>query len=52
MFLKTYQLYKDSYSNHPKEIWQLIVLTFINRVGTMVLPFLTVYLTTVLNFSL
>ena len=52
MFLKTYQLYKDSYSNHPKEIWQLVVLTFINRVGTMVLPFLTVYLTTVLKFSL
>ena len=52
MINKTYQLYKESYSNHPKEIWTLVVVTFINRVGTMVVPFLTVYLTTVLNFSL
>jgi len=52
MISKTVQLYKDSYSNHPKEIWSLVVLTFINRVGTMVIPFLTVYLTTVLNFNL
>ena len=49
---RTYQLYKDSYSGHPKEIWTLVSLTFINRAGTMVLPFLTLYLTTILNFSL
>jgi len=44
--------YKAAYSGHPKEIWTLAILTFINRSGTMVLPFLTVYLTTVLEFSL
>ena len=44
-------LYKEAYSGHPKEIWALSIITFINRMGTMVLPFLTVYLTTVLNFS-
>ncbi len=52
MISKTAQIYKDSYSDHPREIWVLVIVSFINRVGTMVLPFLTVYLTTVLNFSL
>ncbi len=49
---RTIDLYKESYSGHPKEIWILAILTFINRFGTMVFPFLTVYLTTVLGFSL
>ncbi len=47
----TIQLYKAAYSDHPKEVWALAILTLINRMGTMVLPFLSVYLTTVLNFS-
>lgn len=45
------QLYKDAYAGHPKEVWALAGLTFINRMGTMVLPFLTVYLTTILGFK-
>jgi MFS family permease len=49
---RTINLYRDSYSGHPKEIWVLAILTFINRFGTMVFPFITVYLTTVLGFSL
>ena len=49
---KTIQLYKEAYSNHPKELWVLVILTFINRMGTMVIPFLAVYLNTVLDFSL
>lgn len=49
---KTLQLYKDAYSGHPKEVWALSGITFINRMGTMVLPFLTIYLTTILGFSL
>ncbi len=46
------QTYKAAYSGHPKEVWTLTILTFLNRMGTMVLPFLTVYLTTVRGFSL
>ena len=46
------QRYKNAYSGHPKEIWAITVMTLINRMGTMVLLFLTVYLTTVLNFPL
>ncbi|SDM61371.1 Predicted arabinose efflux permease, MFS family [Catalinimonas alkaloidigena] len=49
---RSFRLYRDAYVGHPKEIWALAVLTFLNRVGTMVLPFLSVYLTTVLGFSL
>ena len=49
---KTLQLYKDAWSGHRPEIWTLGILTLINRMGTMVIPFLTVYLTTVLGFSL
>lgn len=35
----------------PKEIWILISATFVNRAGTMVLPFLVLYLTRTLNIS-
>ena len=49
---KTLQLYKDSYSGHPREIWNLVIVTLINRMGTMVLPFLSVYFTTELCFTM
>lgn len=49
---KALKIFRDAYSGHPPEIWTLAVLTLINRIGTMVIPFLTVYLTTVLGFSL
>jgi predicted MFS family arabinose efflux permease len=51
-FIKSIQLYKNAYSGHPKEIWAIAVMTLINRLGTMVLLFLTVYFTTVLHFPL
>jgi MFS family permease len=35
----------------PKPIWVLSFTTFINRAGTMVLPFLVIYLTKQLHFS-
>jgi MFS family permease len=46
------KLFKNAYSGHPKEIWTIVILTIINRMGTMVIPFLSVYLTTQLQFSL
>lgn len=49
---RTRRLYIDAFSNHPREIWVLAWLTLINRAGTMVLPFLSVYATTILGFSL
>jgi len=44
--------YQDSFRGLSKEVWWLAVITFINRAGTMVLPFLSLYLTEDLNLSL
>lgn len=35
----------------PREIWILFVATLVNRAGTMVLPFLVLYMTSSLGFS-
>ena len=52
MVLKIIKSYKDSFSGLSKEIWWLALITFINRAGTMVLPFLSLYLTEGLKLSL
>lgn len=52
MLNKTYRIYKDSFTGLSPEIWWLALITFINRAGTMVIPFLTLYLTKHLEFTL
>jgi predicted MFS family arabinose efflux permease len=52
VFTYLFRTYRDAYSGHPKQVWALALLTLINRAGTMVLPFLSVYISTVLGFSL
>ncbi|NJO90664.1 MAG: MFS transporter [Chloroflexia bacterium] len=52
MLRKTIHLYKNSFKGFSPEIWWLALITFINRAGTMVMPFLTLYLSDQLNFSL
>jgi predicted MFS family arabinose efflux permease len=47
-----FKLYFDSFKGLKKEIWCLALITFINRAGTMVIPFLSLYLTKSLNFTL
>ncbi|MEZ4904816.1 MAG: MFS transporter [Spirosomataceae bacterium] len=49
---KTIRLYKVAYGDIPREIWLLAIVIFINRAGTMVIPFMTVYLTQSLHYSL
>jgi MFS family permease len=49
---KSFRLYADSYAGHPREVWILCIVTFINRLGMTVVPFLTVYLNTILHFDL
>jgi len=44
MLQATTRLYRNAYAGLPAAIWWLSVVVFINRCGTMVLPFLTVYL--------
>ncbi|PWA04801.1 MFS transporter [Flavobacterium psychrotolerans] len=50
--LKTaFQRYINNFKGFSREIWILATVTFINRAGTMVLPFLTKYLKEDLHFS-
>jgi predicted MFS family arabinose efflux permease len=44
MLQASVQLYKNAYSGIPNQIWLLSSVVLINRSGTMVIPFLTVYL--------
>jgi predicted MFS family arabinose efflux permease len=45
MLQATFQLYRNAYQGLSPKIWWLALVMFINRSGTMVIPFLTVYLT-------
>jgi predicted MFS family arabinose efflux permease len=50
--LKTaFQRYINNFKGFSREIWILTIITFINRAGTMVLPFLSKYLKEDLHFS-
>lgn len=51
MLQKAFKRYIDSFRGFTKEIWILTLITFINRAGTMVLPFLSKYLKEDLHFS-
>ena len=46
------QLYKKAYSGLSRNSWYLCLVMFINRSGTMVVPFMTIYCHKVLNFTL
>jgi predicted MFS family arabinose efflux permease len=49
---KLYNSYIASFKGLPKEVWWLSLITLINRAGTMVIPFLSLYLTKDRNFTL
>ncbi|MGS2740510.1 MDR family MFS transporter [Sinomicrobium sp. M5D2P17] len=51
MFRLLLQKYISSFRGFSREIWFLTLITFINRAGTMVLPFLSRYLKEDLHFS-
>lgn len=44
--------YIDTFRGLSKEVWWLALITLINRAGTMVIPFLSLYLTQGLHLSL
>ncbi len=44
--------YIDTFKGLSREVWWLALITLINRAGTMVIPFLSLYLTTSLQFTL
>lgn len=43
--------YRSAYAGLPVEIWLLAAVLFVNRCGSMVLPFFTLYLTSELHMS-
>lgn len=52
MLLKGLRFYANSFRGFRREVWWLAAVTLINRAGTMVVPFLSLYLTEHLQFSL
>ena len=51
MIKTAFSRYINNYRGFTREVWILTLITFINRAGTMVLPFLSKYLKEDLNFS-
>lgn len=45
-------LYADAYRGLPREVWLLSIAALINRAGTMVLPFLALYMTEQLGMGI
>jgi predicted MFS family arabinose efflux permease len=45
-------LYRNAYAGLATPVWWISLVMLVNRAGTMVIPFLTVYLTTELNFTI
>jgi predicted MFS family arabinose efflux permease len=52
MIQKAFRQYISNFQGFSREVWILTLVTFINRAGTMVLPFLSKYLHEDLHFSL
>ncbi|MER2999670.1 MFS transporter, partial [Pontibacter populi] len=46
------QLYRNAFGGLSRQTWMMSVVMLINRSGAMVIPFLGVYLTSELNYSL
>ena len=51
MFRAVISRYRIAYAGLPREVWWLALVLFVNRCGSMVLPFLTLYLTRKLEMS-
>jgi len=51
MLQKAFARYINNFRGFSREIWILAIITFINRAGTMVLPFLSKYLKEDLGFT-
>lgn len=52
MLQRVFRAYVGSFRDLRREVWLLAFITFINRAGTMVIPFLSLYLTKNKGFSL
>jgi predicted MFS family arabinose efflux permease len=48
----SFAVYRNAYTGLSVSTWWLALVMFVNRAGTMVLPFLTVYLREEMNYSI
>jgi predicted MFS family arabinose efflux permease len=51
MLQQAFSRYINNFRGFRREVWILAIITFINRAGTMVLPFLTRYMNEDLHFT-
>ena len=49
---RAFRYYMNSFSGFSREIWLLTLVTFVNRAGTMVVPFMSLYLTKDMGLTL
>ncbi|MBP6825142.1 MAG: MFS transporter [Saprospiraceae bacterium] len=52
MFLQFYRHWRSSYAGIPRAIWFLALVNLVNRCGSMVIAFITIYLTQQLHFNI
>ena len=52
MIKSSFAVYRNAYTGLSVATWWLALVMFVNRAGTMVLPFLTVYLREEMNYSI
>lgn len=52
MLAKSLRVYRSSFHGLSRDIWLLALITLINRSGSMVMPFLSVYMTSKLGYNL
>lgn len=52
MLARTISTYIESFSGLSRSAWLISVASFVNRAGTMVLPFLSIYLISELGFTM
>ncbi len=48
---QVFGVYRRAYAGLPRQVWLLALVALVNRSGTMVLPFLTLFLTTDRGFT-
>ena len=52
MLFRFYRHWRSSYVGIPKAIWLLALINLVNRLGSMVIVFITIYLTKELHFGI
>ncbi|GAB4491845.1 MAG: MFS transporter [Saprospiraceae bacterium] len=52
MLFKFFRHWRDSYVGIPRTIWFLALINLVNRLGSMVIVFITIYLTKELHFGI